>query len=333
MSSPARPQVAIVFTGGTISMTVDPTAGAARPALTGADLLARDPGLAAVADLVPVEWGRVPASHLLFAQVLDIRRAIDGALADRRTAGVVVVQGTDVLEETAFAWDLCHRDDRPVVVTGAMRPASDPDGDGPANLRAAIRVAGDAAAVGRGVMVVMAGQVHAADAVAKTHSTALTAFRTREGEPLGRVMEGAPPVLRERGARRVLPSTPATAAEPIDIVVAAVATDGSGIDRAVAAGARGVIVAATGSGNTHPDFLRAAVAAVEAGVAIALASRTGAGPTGPWYAFPGGGATWQRAGIPFAGSLTPVQARIALALGLGAGLRGPALAALLADPG
>lgn len=332
MSGPARPRVAVVFTGGTIAMTVDPTAGGARPALTGADLLARDPGLGSIADLVPVEWGRVPASHLSFAQVLDIRRAIDGALADPQVAGAVVVQGTDVLEETAFAWDLCHADARPVVVTGAMRPASDPDGDGLANLRAAVRVAGDAAGRGRGVLVVMAGEVHAADAVAKTHSTALTAFRTRDGEPLGRVVDGAPLVLREHRLRRRLPATPAAAAEPIEIVVAAVATDGSGIDRAVAAGARGVVVAATGSGNTHPDLLRAAVAAIDAGVSVALASRTGAGPVGPWYAFPGGGATWHRAGVAFAGDLTPVQARIALALGLGAGLRGQDLADLLAGP-
>ncbi len=332
MSGPDRPRVAVVFTGGTIAMTVDATAGGARPALTGADLVARDPGLGAIADLVPVEWGRVPASHLSFAQVLDIRRAIDGALADPRVAGAIVVQGTDVLEETAFAWDLCHADARPVVVTGAMRPASDPAGDGPANLRAAVRVAADAAARDRGVLVVMAGEVHAADGVAKTHSTALTAFRTREGEPLGRVVDGFPLELRAHPLRRCLPATPAAAGEPVEIVIATLASDGSGIDRAVAAGARGVVVAATGSGNTHPDYLRAAEAAIEAGVAVVLASRTGAGPVGPWYAFPGGGATWQQAGVPFAGSLTPVQARIALALGLGAGLRGRELADLLADP-
>lgn len=333
MNDSGRPLVAVVFTGGTIAMTVDEAAGGARPALTGAALIARDPGLDAIADLVPVEWGRVPASHLTFAQVLDIRRAIDGALDNPRVAGAVVVQGTDVLEETAFAWDLCHADARPVVVTGAMRPASDPDGDGPANLRAAVRVAADAAARDRGVLVVMAAEVHSADAVAKTHSTSLTAFRTREGQPLGRVVDGVPLDLRAHPLRRRLPATPGAAAEPIEIVIATVASDGSGIDRAVAAGARGVVVAATGSGNTHPDYLRAAVGAVDAGVAVVLASRTGGGPVGPWYAFPGGGATWQRAGIPFAGSLTPVQARIALALGLGAGLHGPELAQLLAGPG
>jgi L-asparaginase len=94
-----------------------------------------------------------------------------------------------------------------------------------------------------------------------------------------------------------------------------------------------VVVAATGSGNTHPDLLRAAVAARDAGVTVVLASRTGAGAVGPGYAFPGGGSTWVLAGIPLAGDLTPVQARVALALALGAGMTGPDLAAFLLGPG
>jgi L-asparaginase len=118
----------------------------------------------------------------------------------------------------------------------------------------------------------------------------------------------------------------------VPIVVAALETDGALVDAAVRARAAGIVVAATGSGNTHPDLLRAAVGAQEAGVAVALASRTGAGSVGPSYAFPGGGAAWARAGIMLAGGLTPVQARVALALGLGAGMRGDALRELLAGP-
>jgi L-asparaginase len=119
---------------------------------------------------------------------------------------------------------------------------------------------------------------------------------------------------------------------PVPIIVAALETTGTALDAAVRDGARGVVVAATGSGNTHPDLLRAAVDARAAGVAVVLASRTGAGEVGPAYAFPGGGGTWVRAGIPLAGDLTPVQARVALALALGAGLVGAELAELLLGP-
>lgn len=326
-----RPRVAVVFTGGTISMTVDPVAGGAVPTLGGVDLLASVPGLAAVADVEPVDLGRTPASHFSFADVLRIRGVVDAALDDPRVAGVVVVQGTDTLEETAFAWDLCHRDQRPVVVTGAMRNASETGWDGPANLLGAVRIAAAPAARGGGVLVTLAGTVHAADGVAKRDASALDAFATREGPPLGRVGQRGLR-LRARGARRTLPATPAAAVLPIPIVVAALETDGSSLDAAVTGGARGAVVAATGSGNTHPDLLRAAAQAMDVGVPVALASRTGAGRVGPFYAFPGGGATWVRAGILLAGGLTPVQARVALALGLGAGLEGPALAALLAGP-
>jgi L-asparaginase len=168
-----------------------------------------------------------------------------------------------------------------------------------------------------------------ADAVAKRHASALDAFATRDGPPLGRV--GVRAVrLRARGPRRTLAVTPAAAALPVQIVVAALETNGAQLDAAVRDGARGIVVAATGSGNTHPDLLRAAVDAQAAGITVVLASRTGAGAVGPFYAFPGGGATWARAGILFAGDLTPVQARVALALGLGAGLAGQALRGLLA---
>jgi L-asparaginase len=212
-----------------------------------------------------------------------------------------------------------------------MRNASEADWDGPGNLAGAIRVAAASAARGGGVLVVLAGRVHAADLVAKRHASAVDAFATREGPPLGRV--GAAGVrLGRRGPRRQLRSVPAAAVLPIPIVTAAVETDGAAIDAAVRDGARGIVVAATGSGNTHPDVLRAAVAARAAGIPVALASRTGAGAVGPFYAFPGGGATWARAGLLLAGGLTPVQARVALALGLGAGLESHALAALLADP-
>jgi L-asparaginase len=325
------PRVVTIFTGGTISMTVDAEAGGAVPTLAGADLLAAVPGLARRAEVVPVDLGRIPASHLSFADVLRIRRDIDDALDDPAVRGVVVVQGTDTLEETAFAWDLCHADPRPVVVTGAMRNASEAGWDGPANLLGAVRVAAAEAARGAGVLVVLGGRIHAADKVAKRHASAVDAFATREGSPLGRVGDGGVR-LRTRGPRRRLISTPAAAAMPVPIIVAALETTGAALDAAVHDGARGAVVAATGSGNTHPDLLRAAVDARDAGVAVALASRTGAGAVGPTYAFPGGGATWLRAGILPAGDLTPVQARVALALALGAGMDGTALAELLRGP-
>ena len=108
--------------------------------------------------------------------------------------------------------------------------------------------------------------------------------------------------------------------------------DGSLLDAAVTAGADGIVVAATGAGNTDPSLLAAAVRAIEAGIPVALASRCPAGRAGRAYAFPGGGAEWIRAGAIPVGHLCAVKARVALALGLGAGLDRAGLVELLADP-
>src|SRR6266542_4414592 len=172
------PRVAVVFTGGTISMGYDPVAGGNVPSLDGAAILARTSGLDAIAEVVPIDRGLTPASHFTFADVLEIGTIVQSALDDPSTDGVVVVQGTDTIEETAFAWDLVLGSPKPVVVTGAMR-ASDEEGyDGPANLRRAVAVAGSPAVRNVGVVVSLAGTIEAADDVTKMHTTSFTTFQS-----------------------------------------------------------------------------------------------------------------------------------------------------------
>lgn len=323
-----RPRVAVIFTGGTISMLPDPRTGAAVPALDGPGILARVPALSTIAELEPVDWGLVPASHLRFSQILEVA-AIIGAAAERADVdGVVVVQGTDVLEETAYAWDLLHTAQAPVVVVGAMRNAGDPDYDGPANLTDAVRVAADPRLRGAGVLVVMDGLVLPADDVTKTDSQALDTFQALNAGPLGRVEDGAVRLERERRGRRTLPRVPAQAAEPVALLTAVVSTDGALLRAAVELGSRGVVVEATGAGNTDPDLLAAAVEAIAAGVPVVLSTRCASGAVGPLYGFEGGGRTWLEAGAILAGTRSGPKARVALALGLGASLDLEELAAL-----
>ena len=123
-------------------------------------------------------------------------------------------------------------------------------------------------------------------------------------------------------------AAPAAAAEPIALVTAVVGEDGSTLDLLARSGLRGAVVAATGSGNTHPGVLKAAESLMSGGVPVVLASRCPSGSVSATYAFPGGGATWARAGAILAGTLTPIKARIALALGLGGGLDPDELRAL-----
>ncbi len=324
-------RVAMVFTGGTISMGFDPVAGGNVPALDGAAILARTPGLETIADIVPIDRGLTPASHFSFEDVLEIGRVVQEALDDPSIDGVVVVQGTDTIEETSFAWDLVLRSRKPVVVTGAMRAPHEDGFDGPANLRDAVAAAVSPELRDAGVVVALAGTLEPADDVTKLHTTAFTAFGSPNGRTLGRVVDGGVAVDRPRGPRRRLVTAPAGGAR-VHLLMAGIGSDGSLLDAAVSAGAEGIVVAATGAGNTAPGWLEAAERVMAAGVVVALASRCPAGAVSTAYAFSGGGATWVRTGALRVGTLCAIKARVALALGLGAGLSREALAALLADP-
>ena len=177
------------------------------PTLRGDELLATVPGLADLADVEPIDWGLVPASHLTFAQVLEIGEILARELARPDIDGAVVVQGTDVIEETAFAWDLLPLPPKPVVVVGAMRSASEPGYDGPANLRRALVAAADPALASQGVVVAMAGELHAADDVRKTNSHALDTFQSPNAGRLGRVTDAGVTLDRSRTPVR-LPRIP-----------------------------------------------------------------------------------------------------------------------------
>jgi L-asparaginase len=323
-------RVAVVFTGGTISMASDPIAGGNIPMLDGAAIIARTPGLGSIADVVAIDRGRTPASHFSFATLFEIAAELRDILADPIVDGAVVVQGTDTIEETSFVWDLLSSSPKPVVVTGAMR-ASDQDGfDGPANLRDAVRVAVAPSMRGAGVVVCLAGTIEPADDVVKMHTSSLGTFQSPNGGSLGAIRDGDVVLSRDRGARRSVAAT--EAAERVHLLTVTIGMDGTLLDAAVSAGADAIVVAATGSGNTTPAVLEAAKRAMDRGIPVVLASRCPGGEPAPAYAFPGGGVTWVAAGAIPVGRLCAVKARIAVALGLGAGLDRAGLQALLADP-
>lgn len=327
----STPRVAVVFTGGTISTAFDPLAGGNVPVLDGAAILERTPGLDAIAEVVAIDRGRIPASHFTFPGLLEIAAVVREALADPSIVGAVVVQGTDTIEETSFCWDLVLSGDKPVVVTGAMRSSDEPGFDGPANLRDAIRIAASPPARGVGVVVSLGGTIEPADDVTKLHATALDTFGSPNGGSLGRVGASGVTFLRARAGRRQL--TTDRAAERVHLITATVAMDVRLLEAALDAGADGIVVAATGSGNTSPELLAVAGRAIGAGIPVALASRCPSGRATAGYAFPGGGANWIRAGALPVGHLCALKVRVALALGLGAGLDRDGLIGLLADPG
>ena len=316
------PRIAVIFTGGTIAMRQGPGAAGNVPTLGGADLLASVSGLAEVAEVEPIDWGLVPASHLTFAQVLDIGGVLARELERPEIDGAVVVQGTDVIEETAFAWDLLPLPPKPVVVVGAMRSASQDGYDGPDNLRNAVAVAADPAMADQGVVVAMAGEIPGADDVRKTNTHAYATFQSPNAGRLGLVADGAVTLLRRRVPVR-LPTVPSGAAFPVHVLQ--VVLDARPV---VEPGAAGLVVASAGGGNTPPAYLEIARPLIAAGVPVVLTTRCPSGRPMPGYAFPGGSTQWAEAGAIFSGTLDALKARVLLALGLGAGLDSAALADL-----
>ena len=318
----------VIFTGGTIAMLPDPDSGAAVPALRGAG----DPGAPARSADRPTSRPSIGAScrprTCASRRSWRSRECIARATARAEVGGVVVVQGTDVLEETAFAWDLLHDGEEPVVVVGAMRNAGDPEYDGPRNLADAIAVAADSRMRGQGVVVAMAGLVLPADDAVKTDSQAMDTFQAPNVGPLGALDRRSP---RDRPLARAAP--PHRRAGGPGRRQRRAAHRGRGHRRepvraAVEHGAPGLVVEATGAGNTDPDLLAAAQEAMAKGIPVVLTTRCYSGGVEPAYGFPGGGRSWSDAGAILAGTLSGPKARVALAIGLGAGLDRDGLARL-----
>jgi L-asparaginase len=316
----ARPRIAVVFTGGTISMR---SSGAGNvPVLRGAELLATVPGVAEITEVEPIDWGLVPASHLTFAQVLDIGRILARELAKPDIDGVVVVQGTDVIEETAFAWDLLPLPAKPVVVVGAMRSASEDGYDGPANLRSALVAAADPALAEQGVVVAMAGEIHGAADVRKMDTHALDTFQSPNDGRLG-VVTDAGVALERRRTAALLPRIPEAAALPVPMLTVVLDERPVRVDDPA-----GVVVAAAGGGNTPPAHLELARSLIARSVPVVLTTRCPSGQVLPGYAFPGGSSEWWEAGAIFSGTLAALKARVLVALGVGAGLDSEGLAVM-----
>lgn len=312
-------RVAIVFTGGTISMKPDEQAGGAVPTLRGEEIISRTPGLAEVAEIEPIDWGLVPASHLGLPTLLELARLLDETLARDEVEGAVLVQGTDSIEETAFAFDLLLRSDKPLAVTGAMRNAAEADYDGPRNLTDAVRCAADGRLRGQGTLVVLNGLIVASDQVQKTHTSALDTFRSRDGLPLGVVDVEGLRIAHRREARVRLPVIPSTAVDNVHLITVTTGMDGTLLRLLRPTRPAAVVVAATGAGNTHPDILAAAQELMETGTLVCLTTRCPLGSVAPAYGFPGGGAQWQRAGAILS-PLDGPKCRVALGLGVAAGL-------------
>lgn len=313
-----QPTVHILVLGGTITMAPQ-AAGGIAPSLTGADLVAAVPALADVAAIVVATPFLVPGASLTFAQIADVR-ALAAAAVEAGAAGVVVVQGTDTIDETSFLLDLGWTADAPLVVTGAMRGAAAPGADGHANLLAATIVAAAPEARGQGVLVVLNDEIHAARLVEKTHTGLASAFAAPGFGPLGHVMEGRARLPFALRRPPVLPAAPgAKDLPPVAIAKATLGDDGRLIRAVADLGYRGLVLEAMGAGHV-PAALAEPLEALSARMPVVLATRVPGGPVfRATYGFPGSERDLIAKGLVPAGLLSAHKARLLLAVLLAGG--------------
>jgi L-asparaginase len=314
-----RPRVALVSTGGTID-----SLGSSRldlawytetsNRLPDGELVAGITELdeIAVVEQVPLTFTRRPSYALGTGDWLDLARMVQGLVAREDVDGVVVTHGTNTLEETAYFLHLAVSTPKPVVLVGAMRPASALGADGALNLVRAIAVAGAPQARGRGALVVLNDTIYSARDVTKTSTFRVQAFQAPDAGPLGYADADGAVVFYHRSVRDVdaafrldhLRELPR-----VDVLVSYVGADATLVDAAVAAGAAGLVSAGTGAGRPTPTEDEAYDRAIAAGVVVCQSSRVGSGRVSR---SPGIAAR----GVVTADNLQPWKAKVLLSLAL-----------------
>jgi L-asparaginase len=317
------PTVVLVATGGTIAMKIDPVKKAPVPATSGDDLVATVPEIAKVARIEVQNISNVPSDYMDPERWVGLTAAVREALARPEVAGVIVSHGTDTLEETAWFLDLVVEGEKPIVLIGAQRNASEPDFDGPRNLLDAARICVSPEARGKGAMIALNGQINAAREVTKAHTSSVETFRSGDFGFLGvadadRVVFYRAPQRRQHvplAAGKDAQGKPAPLPR-VDIIPMFGGADGALLRAAVAAGARGVVVQALGWGNVNVPMYEAIAEARKKGVPVVISTRVQTGRVLPVYGFQGGGKTLKDLGAVFADDLSPQKARILLMLAL-----------------
>lgn len=310
-----KKKVAIVFTGGTISMTVDEKIGAAIPSLSGEQIMSMVTNIDKVADIEVYNFDEIPGPHMTPEKMLNLRNFINDILLSEDISGVVVTHGTDSLEETAYFLDLTLDSPKPVIVTGAMRSSDELGYDGPSNLAAAVCTAISDEAHNKGVLVVLSNEVLLASEATKTNTLTLNTFKSLTCGPLGIIDCDKLVLSRDIVNRQTIV---VDKVEPdVALIKSGVGMDESFIKFAADKGCKGIIIEAMGRGNIPPGMLKGVEYARGKNIPVVIATRCHSGRVFDSYGYLGSGRDLRNLGCIFAGDLPGQKARIKLMVALG----------------
>src|SRR5882757_5520206 len=281
-----QPNVVILATGGTIAgAAASGTQSGYTSGAVGIDAMVKAvPGIEKLANIKGEQVSNVGSQDMSFDIMLKLAKRINELAPTPGVDGIVVTHGTDTMEETAYFLNLTVKTDKPVVMVGSMRPSTAVSADGPLNLYNAVAVAADPKAKGRGVLVVMNDQIHAAHSLTKTSTTSVQTFMSPLRGVAGVTAYGKddwynnPPWKHTTSSEFDVSNV--TKLPRVDIVFADEDMEPDLIDASVNAGAKGIVIAGVGNGNMNKVSVEAAARAVKKGVVVVRSSRVATGMVG-----------------------------------------------------
>ena len=315
------PRVSVFSLGGTIAMgAVQPGKGVSL-SHSAEMLVAAVPALAEIAEIEAHSFRQLASPDITIDDLEELAREIGKRLKDG-VRGIVVTQGTDTLEESAFVIDRLVQHDAPVVFTGAMRNPTMSGPDGPANLHHAVLAALDSQTRGIGTLVVMNDEIHAARYVQKLHTTSPAAFHSSPSGAIGWIIEKQARIVSRPAGRYPVAMSSAPRAVRVARLTTGLDEDGALVDLALQAGYDGIVIEATGGGHV-PAAMVPALGRAARKIPVVYASRTRHGETmQATYEFHGAETDLLARGLIPAGWLGGIKSRLLLVLLLRAGAGG-----------
>lgn len=274
------PNVVILATGGTIAGTAETSTQATYTAgQLGIDAMINAvPSIKEMANVSGEQISNVGSQDMSIEIWLQLAEKINNLLSSDDVDGIVITHGTDTQEETAYFLSLVVKSDKPVVTTGAMRAATALSAEGPLNLYNSVAVAASPLSKGKGVMVVMNDEIHAAHDVTKVNTTSVQSFKSLMQGQIGSVIYGDLEYFREPYSIHTTESEFSVenvkSLPRVDIIYAYADMNADKVQHAVDAGAKGIVIAGVGNGNMNAATLAAVKKATDKGIVVVRSTRS-----------------------------------------------------------
>ncbi|MGH7741681.1 MAG: type II asparaginase [Candidatus Eiseniibacteriota bacterium] len=278
-----KPKVFIIATGGTIAGAAPSQTDAGyQSGAVGVDALIKAvPQLKDIADVTGEQIASIGSQDMNDEVWLKLAKRVNAVLAQPDVAGVAITHGTDTIEETSYFLNLVVHSDKPVVITGSMRPSTAMSADGPLNIYNAVAIAADPNAKGRGVMVTVDDDIHSGHDIVKTHTTDVGTMASGEAGLIGATLFGKQTWYRSPAQTHTSKSEfnidNVNALPRVDIIYAHANMSPDMITSAVQNGAKGLVIAGVGDGNMTSPAAEAVKAVIAKGIVVVRSSRTNGG--------------------------------------------------------